>query len=52
MIKSLTDVAEEINFDFVDESRAEQGPVDEDNFWVMFANVEENTRIYIQVASE
>lgn len=46
---SLTDIAELINFDYADESRAEFGPIDDDEFWVMFANVGESTTIYIKV---
>lgn len=46
---SLQDVSDLINFDYSDESRAEIGPVDADEYWVMFANVEESTRIYIRM---
>ena len=49
MPQSLTEIAELINFDFTDESRAEFGPVDQDEWWTMFANVEESTCIYIRV---
>lgn len=49
MAESLQDIAEKINFDYTDESRAEFGPVDADEWWVMFANVEESTRIYIRM---
>lgn len=48
MANSITDIAEKINFDFTNESRAEFGPVDDDEWWLMFANVEESTRIYIR----
>lgn len=49
MSDSLTEIAELINFDYTDESRAEFGPIDADEYWVMFANVEESTRIYIKM---
>ena len=49
MADSITDVAELINFDYTDESRAEFGPVDDDEWWVMFANVEESTCIYVRM---
>lgn len=49
MADSLTDIADLINFDYTEESRAEFAPVDADEWWVMFANVEESTRIYIRV---
>lgn len=45
---SLTDVAELINFDFTDESRAEFAPIDADDWWIMFANIPESTTIYIR----
>lgn len=48
MTDSIQDIAELINFDFTDESRAEFGPVDDTEWWLMFANVEESTRIYIR----
>lgn len=48
MPNSITDIAEDINFDYTDESRSEFGPVDDDEWWIMFANVEESTRIYIR----
>jgi len=46
---SITDIAEKINFDYTDESRAEFGPVDETEWWIMFANVPESTCIYIRM---
>lgn len=46
---SLTDIAKLINFDYTDESRSEFGPIDDAEFWLMFANVEESTTIYIKV---
>jgi len=49
MADSITDVANLINFDYTDESRAEFGPVDVDEWWLMFANVEESTCIYIRM---
>jgi len=49
MSESITDIAEKINFDYTDESRSEFGPVDNDEWWLMFANVRESTCIYIRM---
>lgn len=49
MALSLTEIAELINFDYTDESRAEFGPIDDDEYWVRFANVAESTNILIRV---
>lgn len=46
---SLTEVAELINFDYTDESRAEFGPVDDTEWWVRFANTDDHTTIYIRL---
>jgi len=49
MADSLTEVAELINFDYTDESRAEFGPIDDNEWWVRFANVAEPTNILIRM---
>jgi len=49
MSSNLQDTAELINFDYTDESRAEFAPVDLTEWWIMFANVEESTCIYIRI---
>lgn len=48
MTDSIQDIAEKINFNYTDESRCEFGPVDDSEWWLMFANVKESTRIYIR----
>ena len=48
-VKSLTEVAELINFDFSNEARAEFYPVDENHWTVRFAEVRESTCIYISL---
>jgi len=47
MSNPLNDAADLINFDYSDPSRSEFQPIDLDEWWVMFANVEESTCIYI-----
>lgn len=49
MADSLTDVAEKIAFDYTDESRAEFGSIDADEWWVMFANTQDHTTIYVKL---
>lgn len=48
MGESLTEIAKLINFDYTDESRSEFGPVDVVEWWLLFANVEESTAIYLR----
>lgn len=45
---SLTEVAELIAFDFEDEARAEFGPIDGVEWWIMFADTQDHTTIYIR----
>lgn len=46
---SLNDIAELINFDYTDESRAEVGYISATEYFVMFANVAESTNILIRM---
>lgn len=45
---SITEVAEKIAFDYTDESRAEFGPIDGTEWWVMFASTTDHTTIYVK----
>ncbi len=47
-VPSITEVAEKIAFDYSDEARAEFGPIDGVDWWVMFADTQDHTTIYIR----
>lgn len=44
---SITEIADLINFDFTDESRAEVFSIADDEHMLLFANVEESTNVLI-----
>jgi len=52
MAGSLQEIAELINFNFADPSRAEYGLIDVPTWWTMFANVPESTCIYVKIDDE